>query len=150
MLLLAKANEIIDFVIMASLASSQMYAFACQGALHHGFFLQWQAPKSVRLLATAIAIIGFSYIGKLSNLCFCLPRQTKSLICLTLANSQIYVLFAMSNDNLDFSHTGKLSNLCFCLPTQTNSLIFPTSANSQPISFCLPGHTKSLMISSQW
>jgi hypothetical protein len=131
MLLLAKANEIIDFFIMAS---SQMYAFAYQGALNHGFFLQWQAPKSVRLLATAIAIIGFSYIGKLSNLCFCLPRQTNSLSFPTLGSSQIYaftrqgkrncyfclhwqalksmLLLARAQKIIEFAYSGKLSNLC--------------------------------------
>jgi hypothetical protein len=99
--LLLKTNKIIDFsyidkiwnlcvclptqtksMTFLTLTSSQIYAFAHQGTQKHWFFLHWQALKSMLLLVQANKIIDSSYLGKLSNPCFCLPRQTKSLIFL--------------------------------------------------------------------
>ena len=54
------------------------------------------------LVARARKIIHFSYIGNLSNRCFCLPRQTKSLIFRTLASSQIYAFACQGKRNHRF------------------------------------------------
>ena len=139
MLLLAKATNI---MVILTWASSQIYAFACHGEQKHWFFLHWQALKSMLVLARATQINDFSYIGKLSNLCFCLTRLTKSSIFLTLASSQIY---AFACQIVDFSSTGKLSNLCFCLPRQTQALIFSYIGKLSNRCFCLPRQTKSLI-----
>jgi hypothetical protein len=51
------------------------------------------------MLAKANKIIDFSYIGKLSDLCFCLAGQAQSLIFLTLASSQIYAFACQGKQN---------------------------------------------------
>jgi hypothetical protein len=51
------------------------------------------------LLAKAQKIISFSYIGKLSNLCFWLPGLAKSFIFRTLAISQIDAFACQGKQN---------------------------------------------------
>jgi hypothetical protein len=97
MILLARASAITDLtyigklphlwfclpgqaksLMLLTLASSQIYDFACQGKRHHGFCLPWQAPKSVVLLPRASKIIDVGHLGKLTNILFVLPGQAKS------------------------------------------------------------------------
>jgi hypothetical protein len=110
------------------------------------------------LLDTTNKILDFSYIGKLSNLCFCLPNRRfffhwqalKSMLLLAKANTSIdffihwqalksMLLLTKANKIIDFSYIGKLSNLCFCLPRQTKSLSFPTLGSSQIYAFTRQG-----------
>jgi len=148
--LVAKANKIIDFsyiaklpnlcfclpeqtksLICLTLASSKIYAFACQGKQIQRLFLHRQALRSMLLLATANKIIEFAYIGKLSNLCFRLPRQTKSRILLTLASYQIYAFACHGKQNHGFFLHWQALESMLLLPGQTKSLIFRTLASSQ-------------------
>jgi hypothetical protein len=117
-LLLARAHKTIDDFF--TLASSQIYAGGCQGRKHIEVF----------------------YIGKLSNLCFCLPRQLTSWLFLHEQALKSMLLLAMANRNIDFSYTGKLSNLCLCLPGQHKSMIFLTLASSQIYAFACQGKHK--------
>jgi len=91
------------------------------------------------LLAKANKIIDLSDIGKLSNLCFCLPGQTKSLILLTLASSQIYAFACQGKQNhFVFLHSQALKSML--LPAHANKIMDShTLASSQIDAFACHG-----------
>ena len=56
--------------------------------------------------------MGYTYIGKLPNLWFCLPGQAKSQMLLTLASSQIKNVACQGKQNHGFLHTLASSQIC--------------------------------------
>ena len=116
-----QAKSLISF----TLPTSQIYDFVCRGKPNNGFCLplqsskslmllaragnsckqnRWvcfncQVPKSLSCVASVSKIIDFTYIGKLPDLCFCMPGQVQSLIWLTLASSQIYGFVCQGKQN---------------------------------------------------
>ena len=116
-----QAKSLISF----TLPTSQIYDFVCRGKPNNGFCLplqsskslmllaragnsckqnqwvcfNWQVPKSLSCVASVSKIIDFTYIGKLPDLCFCMPGQVQSLIWLTLASSQIYGFVCQGKQN---------------------------------------------------
>ena len=76
-------------LILLTFARYQIYDFAYQGTAKVWFYRHWLATISMVLLAKAEHNYDFTHMGKLPNLWFCLPGQSKTMILSALKSDHI-------------------------------------------------------------
>ena len=154
-------------MISLTLASYQIYCFACHGIAKLWFYLHWQATKSMALLAKALQNYDFTYIGKLPNLWFCYSGHRKTMILLTLASYRIYAFACHGIAKLWFHlHWQATESMVLLAKTQQTTILLTLASyqifgfgcqgvaklwsylhwQATNLWFCMPGHGKTMIL----